>query len=266
MSRKEKKVGVCHICGSSGKLSFEHVPPRAAFNDHPVLVAADIKDIIGKLDCDFKDIKTITHQRGAGAFTLCEKCNNNTGKWYGKSFADWAFQAFKILEYTKGEPSLYYQFRIFPLRVVKQIICMFFSANGPKFREAHPDLIKFVLNKEDKYIKPEINIYTYYNLGGISRQSGIAGLLNLNKSSRHIFSEIPFFPLGYVMTIESEVPDNRPVDISFFANYAYNDFKKFSIRLPVLPVYTYFPGDYRTREDVLKDVAKNVHEEIIFDK
>jgi hypothetical protein len=138
---------------------------------------------------------------------------------------------------------------------------MFFSTNGPKFHEAHPDLVKFVLDKEAKNIRPEIRIYTYYNLGSASRQSGVAGLVKVDQNRYHIFSEIAFFPLGYVMTLESEVPDNRPVDISFFANYSYNDFKEFSLRLPVLPIYTYLPGDYRTSEEVLRDVAKNIMEE-----
>jgi hypothetical protein len=259
MARKKKHVGICHICGTYGELSFEHVPPRAAFNDHPVLVP-QIKDLIEKLDCDFGNIKGKTHQLGAGGYTLCAKCNNITGGWYGNSFVDWVYQASRILYYAKRAPSLYYPFRIFPLSVIKQIACMFFSTNGPKFREAHPDLVKFVLNKEDKYIKPEIRIYTYYNLGGNSRQSGVAGLFKLDKGRYHIFSEIAFFPLGYVMTIESEVPDDPPTNISFFANYSYNDLKEISLRLPVLPVYTYLPVDYRTREDVLKDVAKNILE------
>jgi len=129
---------------------------------------------------------------------------------------------------------------------------MFFSANGPQFRKANSDLVRFVLNKEARYLRPEIRIYIYYNLSGVSRQSGVAGLLNIEKGRHHTFSEIAFFPLGYVMTIESDVPDNRPIDVSFFANYAYNDWKEFSFSLPVLPIYTYFPGDYRSRDEVLK--------------
>jgi hypothetical protein len=31
---------ICHICGTYGKLSFEHVPPRAAFNDRRILHVA----------------------------------------------------------------------------------------------------------------------------------------------------------------------------------------------------------------------------------
>jgi hypothetical protein len=260
MARRRKKLGICQICGIDGELSFEHVPPRSAFNNHPVFVP-HFNALIENLDLDFRKVKGKIYQLGAGAHTLCEKCNSITGAWYGDAFIDWAYQAARILKYTEGKASLYYQFRIFPLRVIKQIVCMFFSANGPNFREAHPDLVKFVLNKETKYIKPEIRIYTYYNLTGYSRQSGVAGLIKVNENRYHIYSEIAFFPLGYLMTLESEVPDNRPVDISFFANYSYNDWKEFSLRLPVLPINTYLPGDYRNREQVLNDVAKNIMEE-----
>ncbi len=256
MARRKKVFGDCHICGIYSKLSFEHVPPRSAFNNHPVFVA-DAKALIGNWDGELGNIKGKIHQLGSGSYTLCEKCNSDTGAWYGNSFADWVYQAFRILNFTKGKPTLYYQFRIFPLRVIKQIVCMFFSANGSKFRKANPDLEKFVLNREAKYLRPEIRIYTYYNLSGISRQSGVTGVLNLAKRRHHTFSEIAFFPLGYVMTFESEVPDNRPVDISFFANYAFNDWKEFSFQLPVLPIYTYFPGDYRAREELLPSAIKS---------
>lgn len=253
MARRKKILGHCSICGVHTKLSFEHVPPRSAFNDHPVFVA-DIQALIGKWDGDFdnNNIKGKVHQLGAGSYTLCEKCNSDTGAWYGNAFADWAFQAFRVLHFTHGKPSLYYQFRIFPLRVIKQIICMFFSANGDSFRLAHQDLVRFVLNRDARCINPEIQIYTYYNASRVSRQSGVAEILNVEKGHHHTFSEIAFFPLGYVMTFKSDVPDKRLVDISFFANYAYNDWKEFSLQLPILPVYTYFPGDYRSREEVKK--------------
>ena len=34
-----KPLGHCHLCGQYGELTFEHIPPRGAYNKHPVLVA-----------------------------------------------------------------------------------------------------------------------------------------------------------------------------------------------------------------------------------
>lgn len=256
MAQSKEKIGPCCICGLERKLSFEHVPPRSAFNNHPVLVA-NIKELIGDWDGELKSVKGKIHQLGAGDYTLCEKCNNDTGKWYGNAFADWAYQAFRVLTFARGEPTLYYQFRIFPLRVIKQIVCMFFSSNGPRFQTAHPDLVKFVLNRETRYLRPAIRIYAYYNRSPISRQSGVGSRLNIEKQQGYTFSEIAHLPLGYVMTLESRVPDDRLVDISFFANYRYDDWKEFSFQLPVLPVYTYFPADYRSREEVVVTGEEN---------
>jgi hypothetical protein len=59
------------------------------------------------------------------------------------------------------------------------------------------------------------------------------------------------------MTFGSEKPDNRLVDISFFANYRYHEYIPIALRLPVLPVITYFPGDYRSREQIHRDAAAN---------
>jgi hypothetical protein len=81
--------GICHICGAYGKLSYEHVPPSAAFNDKPVLYTTLLK-ILQRGDLDGLTGKKL--QRGAGANKLCEKCNATTGHWYGAAFADWAYQ------------------------------------------------------------------------------------------------------------------------------------------------------------------------------
>ncbi len=161
----------------------------------------------------------------------------------------------RILHFTKGRPSLYYTFHIFPLRVIKQIICMFFSANSEKFREAQPDLVRLVLNRERRGLDPRIRVFAYFNVGGKSRQVGVAAALNIFTHTIRVLSEIAFPPLGYVMALSSAPPDERLVDISFMADYRYNDWKDISLRLPVLPIYTMYPGDYRDRERVLKEAA-----------
>jgi hypothetical protein len=102
-----------------------------------------------------------------------------------------------------------------------------------------------------------IQIFAYFNGGPNSRYTGVASAANINTGKIRILSEIAFPPMGYVMAFDSEPADNRLVDISFFAKYHYTDWKHISLRLPVLSVYTYFPGDYRNREQVLREVEAN---------
>src|SRR5262245_19184544 len=78
--------GLCRLCGSVGKLSLEHVPPRSAFNATPVF----LRTMEDWLQGDDRQRRGRKEQRGFGAFTLCERCNNNTGSWYGGEYVEWA--------------------------------------------------------------------------------------------------------------------------------------------------------------------------------
>ena len=72
----------------------------------------------------------------------------------------------------------------------------------------------------------------------------------------HILSETTFPPFGFVMTFNSPSPDDRLTDITYFAKYPYKELRTLWLQLPVLPIYTAFPGDYRPREQVLKDAGR----------
>jgi hypothetical protein len=69
------QFGVCHLCGINGKLSFEHVPPEAAFNDQRVLESDVHRLIGGDLIKELEKPTGKYNQRGAGKFTLCDRCN-----------------------------------------------------------------------------------------------------------------------------------------------------------------------------------------------
>lgn len=254
MSRK-RKIGICCICGNEGLLSFEHVPPRAAFNKGPQRIAKG-KDILANVgNINLEEINTCIEQRGTGGYTLCPRCNNNTGGWYGKAFINWTYQAAGILKYTEGKPSIYYQYHIFPLRVIKQILCQFFSANGNTFRNYHPNLEKFVLNKHKRHLGPSIKIYCYYNPTMVARQTGVAKYLQIY-GNIEIVSEISYFPMAYIMGIENYSPSRPLFDISFFSNYSYNDQVELSLRIPVYSIHTYLPGDFRSKKEVMEDISK----------
>ena len=251
--------GFCRICGNFGPLSFEHIPPRAAFNNRPVMVAN--LDVAMKLGPD-EIAKGPIQQRGMGAYTLCYRCNNDTGGWYGKRFVDWCYQGMHILQMAQGKPSLIYINYLFPLSILKQIITMFFTVNGVQFRKANPELVEFVLNKEKMYLSPKYRVFVYYNIEGRFRTVGGAAITNLNKGGKPIsLSEISFPPFGYMITFGSNPPDDRLFEIKHFARYDYSEWTPMELKLPVLPTHLAIPGDYRTKDEIDKQYQENMEQE-----
>jgi hypothetical protein len=63
-----------------------------------------------------------------------------------------AKQAMTLLHASSGNISLAYPYRMWPLRFLKQIVVMFFSACGPSLQEKNPDLVRFALNRDERQI------------------------------------------------------------------------------------------------------------------
>ena len=258
------KYGTCKICGFEGELSYEHIPPKKAFNNKTFYTLTN--EEVLKLDrsCDFST-EAIKKQKlgqikqgGIGRHTICHKCNNNTGSWYGSDYVNWVHQVMYILLKANGKPTLYYPTFFYPLRVIKQIFTMFFSVNYDGFRLDHPELVKFILNKESRFLSPRYKVYVYYNIVGFNRYLGYSIIGDIAKRTNYKLSEITFPPLGFVMTIDSDRPDKRLADISFFSKYKYNDWTDFYQRYNVLPTHLpHIAADYRTKGEIDRDILKS---------
>jgi len=242
-------VGVCHICGEVKPLSFEHIPPRAAFNNRPVVKISLERAI--ELGPDVKPIGPVS-QKGMGDYVLCEECNNKTGSWYGSRFVDWCYRGMEILRLSRGNPNLVYSYNMFPLSVLKQIVIMFLAVNRPGFSKANPGLASFVLDKANNQLPQRYRVHCYYNIIGMLRNIGLSAGLTLTTGKSIIMSEVSFPPFGYLLTIDSDKPDERLVDISGFSNYRYDSRIVIQLRLAVLPTHLLYPGDYRSREEILR--------------
>jgi hypothetical protein len=245
--------GNCHLCGNYGPLSFEHVPPESAFNDRPVLLGA-IDDV---WDTEFDDSKLRgkIQQRGAGAFTLCRSCNSFTGYTWAPGFASWCHQGMEIMYRASGRPTLIYMNYVLPLHVLKQICTMFFSVNGPRFRERHPWLENFVLNRESQALPEEYRVYAYFMGAGHLRYSGVASWLQMDTGQQLVLSEITFPPYGYVLCFDHVKPHPDLYDITFFRRFHYREFAVVNLRLPVLQTHLPLPGDYRSKEQIERGSA-----------
>lgn len=213
------------------------------------------------LDLDFRDLyaqkKAVKKQGGIGYHSLCEKCNNETGSWYGHAFVDYAYQAMGILQKAKGTPSLYYPTFFYPLRVIKQVITMFFSVNSELFRTEEHELVKFIKNKEERYLPKKYKVYSYYNIEGRMRYIGYSVVGQITPGSIHHLSEITFPPFGFVLAINSGSPDKRLTDISHFSHFRYEQWTEYYQRFNTLPThFPNFPADYRSKTEIVKGIAE----------
>jgi hypothetical protein len=255
MGRKAKVCGVCRICGIEDELSYEHVPPKGAYNNRPVLGFDGRVLFEHGLD---PERKFGTHyQRGAGEYTLCARCNNLTGHWYGPQYIEWCFAGMQVLLRTGGQPRAIHFSQLEPLAIIKQVVTMFFSANGERFRKAQPWLEKFVRHRQAKHLPGDIRVFAYYTLSLTARRIGVAGAINLASGETRVMSEVSHPPFGYLMMFGALPPDRNLFDISHFANFDLGEKADIYTELPVRETNLPLPGDYRTRAEIDRDAALN---------
>lgn len=257
--------GKCAICGKEGKLTFEHIPPRKAFNWIPVksLRQDDVLKHISsnRLPWDFSEISHYDpHQKGSGDYTICVECNNNTGTWYGADYV--SFVKLVHEEISKSKPvnssTIHFGCRLYPLRVLKQAASMFCSVNNTNYGEVISELRSFVLDKTaQSFPESKAKIGMHGFIGGLPKRWGISALTNVSQDGEprvDAISVIYHYPLGLVLYFNPDENTQIPgIDISFFNSYSYDQEVSLEIDLPCYEANTLFPLDYRTQNDVIRD-------------
>jgi hypothetical protein len=259
---RKRIIGRCHICGKEDELTYEHVPPEKAFNSNKALIYFG-KDFLGSDDFpwDLSGKKYKQLQRGIGFNTLCGKCNNDTGGWYADAFVDFTYKGYKN-SYNKHLLSnnwITITFpNIYPLKVFKEIIAMFFSVNHEDLSTVHEDPRALVLSKErmgvssDKY-----GLYLYFLQGSVARYIGLTGISSFPIGHTRILSELAAPPFGYVLEFRPKDKTGY-CDLTFFANlFNFSDKKTITLDVPIYESNTYIPADYRTKKQILDDYIRN---------
>jgi hypothetical protein len=248
-------VGKCAICGTEGELSFEHIPPRAAYNKRPLLAQSPLVSL--KAGTVLPLGPGSVRQGGAGVYTLCHGCNNRTGSWYGRPYVDFVHVWAEIASRLPIRHTACRFARIRPLRVFKQIVSMFLSANSGGFGEKQDDLARFILDKESREFPSGLGIYGFVTTSRLRRMSPITARADLFAGKVYAFSEIAFPPLGFVMTSNSSPPDFLLCSMNHLADYRYNDDIAVPVCLAKLEVNSWMQADYRSLEEIRRETEKN---------
>lgn len=255
MASKCKEVGICCICGKREVLSFEHVPPQAAYNKETA-VEYTWQDTLTK-----RKVKGRKIQGGIGQCTLCGDCNSNTGSWYGGEYVKWARNGQDIATkwgqrgITQSKVMLS---NVYPSRFLKQVVTCFFSEvgapGGGVFAGSNPGLVQFVLEKHNTVLPDGfrffLNLYPYSSPRTSLRHFPNAGKLTIRHDAEFktmaplyadTFSEIAHPPFQLLMTQNGDVFHNA-TEITGFASYGFDSVANLELELRTVSSASPYPG------------------------
>lgn len=250
-------TGSCVLCGTHCNLTFEHVPPKYAFNRNTRYQTVPYLEILQSNNpLDLKFTSRI-EQGGIGFYSLCSTCNSFLGNQYVTAYTSYSNS---FIELAKRIPSNHFviEMRDFEtLKVLKQIVSMFLCINSWEFSSNHPELAKFVLNPNQTQLSSRFRFFVYLNTEGQLRNIPITITGSSTTNISIAASEITFPPLGHVMTVDfsGKLPFHQ--EITAFTKTTLDnkiDYRFEMYRLPtILPLIL----DYRTKEDIATTINDN---------
>ena len=207
---KVNHYGICQICGTYCKLSFEHIPPENALNNNRTKVYVG-EEAVKRYKGEKAYYKN--QQQGMGKYSLCESCNNNTGTWYATVYNDIAkevaYALYKMNPLKHGE-IFAFSTRKFPaLAFVKQVITMFCSLL-PYSEVKRLGFDEFLLNKESNAIDKslfDLRIYlTHKNVGQLMVGPTILGSISNTGPKATTCCDLGAYPFGFILNLTPENP------------------------------------------------------------
>lgn len=250
--RRKMKKGVCHICKKNTDLSFEHIPPKCAFNKYTKYRTVPFTEyILNSNDEDYKSSAKI-QQGGIGSYCLCRDCNTFLGQNYVQDYFKMAQVGRSVLQGHDFTQVFFKTINISPLKFFKQIISMFICINTPDFTEEHSELLNFVRDRNENFLPEKYRVFMYLNNLG-----QIRNLTSIYTNHYGFVNEITFPPFGFVLSFDPSI--KFPLtEITHLKNNALEYEGVVDFRLFNLPTHLHYPIDYRTKQEIDETVKQNI--------
>lgn len=255
--------GKCHICQKEGKLTFEHIPPHKAFNFQRAksIEGEEIEKVIcdsDRMPWDYSNLKYVSKQRGMGMYSLCQKCNNLTGKYYGNEYIKFASTVHRlfpeILEKNNKIAGIHIE-GINPLLFAKQVLSMFCST-CPNITKKNPEIIDLLLNKSKTGLDLSKYRLSMYLLK--ERKIAYTGIqaMYVSEVGIRMLASIDAYPFGFVLEFDPKIKCVE-LDITSFFNEFEDKEYNLDFGIPILERNIPFSTDYRTKEEIIKCIEAN---------
>ena len=232
-------IGTCRVCGWYGQLTFEHVPPRCAFNNSPARTyTLDLCMLLDRGEL----ARWENVQRGSGYFALCDVCNNERGgKWYVPEFKEWAYLGADIVNDIREHPQRgdieavrLKVSRCNPVRFVKQVVLMLLAINTTEFAAGNEPLRQFVVERDSVGLPDHYRLFLGSYDEPLARHAGLYFAMHVDETGIVGFAatDILYPPFSYTLTIDEPITSERAGEITHLASLAYDAESNVELRLP----------------------------------
>jgi hypothetical protein len=242
------KNGVCRLCNQETQLSYEHIPPKCAFNKNTKHTVGSFFEFMKSKQPLEHKVKGKFMQGGIGFHAYCQECNTFLGNEYVRIYKKWAQTGAIALSNGNFEAYEYTALKQYPNRILKQIVSMFIGIHDTRFGQQYPELIEFVKNPDSTELNSRFRILTYLNTKGMYRYSEF--MVTYMNGNIIKCSEITFPPFGYVLLIDNNLEYQHLLDITTFKNVAPNVEMNIDLKIRKLETHRPLPLDYRSLDDI----------------
>jgi hypothetical protein len=261
-----ENVERCRLCGTLEDLSFEHVPPKSAFN-------RDRAEMLG-LDAWLEREKSTGRpgrrgnisQRGSDVRTLFRTCNSRAGRLYVPEMARWVRigrnalcdnrEAVDHADTTVSTLGMGLKINeVRPGRFVKPMVTMLLAIAPIGIPAGYPGLAAYARDPGVTALPDGMSLYLNFYLGPISRFVGSAAVVRESGKATYAVTELAYPPFAdaLVMGEPADAPALPCCDITSFAAAPIDRLASVEMFMQCGFGHTPLPLDYRSAASVAAD-------------
>jgi len=192
------------------------------------------------------------YQKGLCFYSLCGDCNSRCGSKYAGAYIEFV----KTIAERIGDIRDFHTLSVLgvrrPLRILKQIMVQFVTANGPQFVRVNDWVAPFVREVKNQQIPNNVCIYIFASNSRGARTTGVSAHIDLSAAYRRaVVAEFTFWPLGTVISFDGELSHPGLAPIHHWKKYAFDYTGTTDIELRVNPVESAYPVDFRDHDQIV---------------
>lgn len=205
-----KADGRCRLCGTQGRLSWDHVPPQGAIEIEPV----DIDRLAGAFVGSLGATKPTLSQNGLKFRTLCGRCNSELGTHCDPALQDFALSVGRCLTTTLVLPNSLH-FRLRPTAIVRALLGHLAAANTSEDQGGFDAIAHELLYDLDAAVDPRISVSCWVHpfQHTVALREVVMPIRRGRFNDFSRFAILKFFPLGFLVS-DSPIPYEDTVSLT----------------------------------------------------